>query len=165
MGFFSWKTSDSKISIPNRYSSMCTFTVHMVTRDGRVFTENTYDGYGEFGGKDFYELLAEINPGQIKTRDAGIDLAFKDNSSGEYNGNFEMPKLVEHLPITREAYPDISEEEYMEKFQRWFDSLDYPETCENQGYFYPDDDDEDDEEDDEDDDWFNDSEDEDEDNI
>jgi hypothetical protein len=114
----------------------------MITRDGQVFTESNYDGYGIFGGKDFYELLAEINPGIRKTSDAGIDLSSKDNPSGDYNGKFEMPKLVQHISITRKIYPDMPNEEYTEKFQKWFDSLDYPETCEHQGYFYPSDEDE-----------------------
>jgi len=52
----------------------------MITPDGRIFTEKNYDGYGEFGGKDFYELLAELN-GLVSDRSAGIDLCFKDNSS------------------------------------------------------------------------------------
>ena len=61
MGFFSWKTSDTQESIANSYSSRPTFTVHMITEDGQVFTEECYDGYGEFGGKDIYELIAEMN--------------------------------------------------------------------------------------------------------
>jgi len=61
MGFFSWKTSDTKKSIANSHSGRKTFTVHMITEDGKVFTENDYDGYGEFGGKDIYVLIAELN--------------------------------------------------------------------------------------------------------
>ena len=61
MGFFSWNTSDTERSIANSYSCRDTFTVHMITEDGQVFTEKDYDGYGEFGGKDIYELIAEMN--------------------------------------------------------------------------------------------------------
>ena len=56
MGFFSWNTCDTDQSIANKYSNRPTFTVHMITPDGRVFTEKDYDGYGVFGGKDYYEL-------------------------------------------------------------------------------------------------------------
>ena len=60
MGFFSWKTQDTKRSIANRYSNRKTFTVYMVNPVTKeAFIESNYEGYGEFGGKDFYELVAE----------------------------------------------------------------------------------------------------------
>jgi len=52
MGFFSWKTSDTGESIPNHYSNRPVFKVHMITEDGQVFTEDNYEGYGVFGGKE-----------------------------------------------------------------------------------------------------------------
>lgn len=61
MGFFSWITSDTKRSLPNVHSNRDTFKVHMVTRDGQVYTEEAYDGYGDFNGQDFYELVAHLN--------------------------------------------------------------------------------------------------------
>lgn len=61
MGFFSWKTSDTKRSICNNSSTRKPFTVHMITKDGQIFTEHDYEGYGEFGGKDIYVLAAEMN--------------------------------------------------------------------------------------------------------
>ena len=78
MGFFSWQTCDTDRSIANNASDRETFEVHMITPDGRVFTEKNYDGYGEFGGKDFYELLAELN-GLGSDRSAGISLSFRGN--------------------------------------------------------------------------------------
>ena len=42
-----------------------------------VITEN-YVGYGEVGGKDYYELLAEMN-GLPSEREDGISLAFNKN--------------------------------------------------------------------------------------
>jgi hypothetical protein len=82
MGFFSWQTSDTKRSIPSSYSSRSTFTVHMITEDGQVFTEDDYEGYGVFGGKDIYELVADLNGLCPKgdtddKRLAAIDLLFK----------------------------------------------------------------------------------------
>lgn len=110
MGFFSWKTQDTKRSISNRYSSRETFTVYMINPlTGESYRENEYEGYGEFGGKDFYELLAELNG--KKDRNEGIDIAF----SGE---EYISPVLVENLSVW-EKYKD-------EK----------PEHCEAQGYFY-----------------------------
>jgi len=61
MGFSSYKTSDTGESIANSYSSRPTFTVHMITEDGQVFTENDYQGYQEFGGKDTHVLIGELN--------------------------------------------------------------------------------------------------------
>lgn len=88
MGFFSWHTSDTKKSICNAYSGRKIFTVHMITENGMVFTETKYDGYGVFGGKDIYELIAEMNKLKYKTKDeargAAIDLLFETHiTNGE----------------------------------------------------------------------------------
>jgi hypothetical protein len=69
MGFFSWHTSNTNKSIANVHGSKNTITVAMVDDKNNVWIERAYDGYGEFGGKDFYELLAQMNGG--KTREAG----------------------------------------------------------------------------------------------
>jgi hypothetical protein len=131
MGFFSWMTSDTGVSIANQYSARDTFEVHMITEDGRVFTEEKYDGYGDFGGKDFYELLAELNGKE--TRIEGIEISFKNNPSGDYNGEFKMPKLVQYL----DNVPPGDNQEWKD----YFNSLPYPKTCPEQGFFYDDDDD------------------------
>ena len=110
MGFFSWKTQDTDRSICNNSGDKETFTVYMVDNDNNVWTESDYDGYGEFGGKDFYELLAEMNG--LTTREEGISLRYSDKP-------FLSPNLYE--------YPSRS----------WEDSK--PEDCEYQGYFYDDD--------------------------
>jgi hypothetical protein len=136
MGFFSWNTCDTGESIANNCSTRPTFTVHMITPDGRVFTENDYEGYGVFGGKDFLELLAELN-GLPSDRDAGIDLTFKNNPSGDNTPGVIYPKFVEDL-----------EEDVVAQYN----SLPNPESCEAQGFFYGGDEDEDEDED-EDDDW------------
>jgi hypothetical protein len=142
MGFFSWKTCDNGESIANVYSGKPTYTVHMITPEGRVFTENEYDGYGEFGGKDFYELLAELN-GLGSDRSAGISLCFKNNPNGDNTPGVIYPKLVEDLESDVVAQ---------------YNNLPNPETCEAQGYFYGDDEEEDEDEDE----WEDDEDDEDE---
>lgn len=130
MGFFSWKTSDTKRSIANVYSGRKLFTVHMITEDGQIFTEKEYEGYGKFGGKDFYDLVVELNKIKGKSeydlRLKAIDLCFKDNPGGDYNGKFKLPKIVEVLP---------SKKNWKEEWNK----LEYSETCEHQGYFYSDD--------------------------
>ena len=61
MGMFSWKTNDTRRSIKSVISEKPTFRVYMVDHLGNQWIEDNYEGYGVFGGKDFYELLAEMN--------------------------------------------------------------------------------------------------------
>lgn len=75
MGFFSWKTMDTDESICNRYCGKETFSVVMVNpKTGEMFEENDYEGYGVFGGKNYYDLVAELNG--KSGRKEGIDIAF-----------------------------------------------------------------------------------------
>ena len=120
MGFFSWNTCDTGESIANNCSNRPTFTVHMIAPDGRVFTEEDYEGYGEFGGKDFYDLLCELN-GLSADRSAGIDLCFKNNPNGDDTPGVIYPKFVEELEADVVAQ---------------YNSLPNPESCEAQGFFY-----------------------------
>jgi len=129
MGFFSWKTQDTNRSISNDSSKLGTFKVFMLDYKGNKWIENSYEGYGYFGGKDFYELLAEMNgvverdkvqlQGQEYTeymRIKGIDLVFEGNSSGDNTPGVIYPNLVESENLL------------------WVNEG--PETCEFQGYFY-----------------------------
>ncbi len=75
MGFFSWITQDTGRSICNKHSGRPTFRVVMTDNKGNQWEEADYDGYGVFGGKDYYVLLDEMNGG-VGNRTAGIDLAF-----------------------------------------------------------------------------------------
>ena len=126
MGFFSWKTMDTDKSISNNYSNRGAFKVDMLDDKGNVWTEPDYEGYGRFGGKDYYELLAEMNgvtsdlKGEIYTdymRSEGISIAFKENGSGDHTFGVKYPNLVEEAKGWRYNYYG-------------------PESCESQGYFY-----------------------------
>lgn len=111
MGFFSFKTSEGR-SIVNRCSRRPTFTVYMVMPDNTRHEERSYEGYGVFGGVDFYEAVAELNG--LKGRDAGIDLQFGRKKK---KGTVKMPRFTE------------------DKNAKWEDLKD-PEDCPQQGYFY-----------------------------
>ena len=134
MGFFSWKTQDTDKSIANNYSLRRTFKVDMIDNKGNVWTENNYEGYGVLGGKDYYELLAEMNgetsdyTGEHYTDDMrgkGINLAFsKGNGSGVGTDGVYYPNLVEMA-------------------DGWVYEMTGPDSCESQGYFYSNEDDED----------------------
>lgn len=115
MGFFSWKTQDTNRSITNTWSGMPTFSVTMTDDKGNKWHEDEYDGYGEFGGKDFYELLAEMN-GKTDRAD-GITLANPNITGKAISEGIKFPNLTEdanHIWIDKE-----------------------PEDCEHQGFFYP----------------------------
>ena len=140
MGFFSWKTQDTEYSIANEHSNRKTFRVQMMDNKSNVWTEDNYDGYGRFGGKDFYELLAEMNgfesdkTGDEYTDEArgfGINIAFKDNGSGIATKGVLYPNLIE-------------------KADGWVYNESGPDSCEYQGYFYDETDYDDEDSDDED---------------
>ena len=84
MGQFSWFTQDTKRRIRNGVP----FTVYMTDDKGNKYKETCYGGYGVFGGKDYYELLAEMNGivdrNKEYLRQIGIELAFKNSPQG-YN--------------------------------------------------------------------------------
>ena len=109
MGFFSWITQDTGQSIANTCSSRHTFSVTMTDDKGNQWREDNYDGYGVFGGKDYYELLDEMNGGN-GDRNRGIDLFFGDEP-------FKAPSLSRCG-----AYYNGNA----------------PEDCPDQGYFYGD---------------------------
>ena len=73
MGFFSWHTNDTQKPIMNHWSGK-NFPVYMIDDKGNSWYEKEYEGYGVFGGKDYYELLAEMN-GLASDRELGIALA------------------------------------------------------------------------------------------
>jgi hypothetical protein len=146
MGFFSWRTQDTDRSIANNYSTRKTFTVVMIDNKGNKWVEQSYEGYGVFGGKDFYELLAEMNgfvsekgltyeiDSEAYTDEArgfGISLAFKDNGSGIATKGVLYPNLIEQA-------------------EGWVYNESGPDNCEYQGYFYDETDYDDEESDDED---------------
>lgn len=122
MGLFSWITQDTGKSIPADGSNRETFRVHMHDNKNNIWSETNYEGYGKFGGKDYYVLVAEMN-GHTEAdgdlRDIGINLAFSDE-----------PCL----------HPNLTET------PRWNWIDEEPEGCEFQGWFYGNDEDDEDEE-------------------
>lgn len=112
MGFFSWKTNDTNRTIWNVYAGEPT-PVYMLDDKGNTWFEDEYQGYGVFGGKDFYVLLAEMNSldgdGPEQLRSAGIDLAFSDKPH-------KSPQLMERATSKPHGF-----------FA--------PKPCQSQGYF------------------------------
>lgn len=116
MGMFSWMATDTGRSIAATGSSRDTFEVTMRDNQGNSWTESEYEGYGEFGGKDYFELLAEMNG--LTTREEGIDLAYNDDTS-------------EVLFLTLNEAAEIE-----------WNGVE-PDSCPEQGFFYDDGEDDD----------------------
>jgi len=84
MGQFSWITQDTFESIRNNVEGREARKAKAFMHDnkGNIWEEKNYEGYGVFGGKDFYQLLAEMNnleglTGDVDNdRNLGIDLAY-----------------------------------------------------------------------------------------
>lgn len=111
MGFFSWKCAVSGESVANIYSGMdISQSDCVLITPNKVYFEPSYEGYGEFGGVDVYDLLGDGD------RNKGIDDYF--------NGN---PKHDIKVVLSK----------HYEKDKHTYDSLKASETCEYQGYFYP----------------------------
>lgn len=93
MGCFSWFTQDK--SHTRIVIGSVKKPIYMIGEiDGRriTYTESAYyEGYGVFGGKDYYEFMAEMNGKTIadfdgdrdKLRQAGIDMAFDGSTMGD----------------------------------------------------------------------------------
>lgn len=114
MGFFSWITQDTKRNIYNHYTGK-DFPVMMTDNKGNRWIEYSYGGYGVFGGKDYYELMAEMNG--LTTREEGIKIQFDE--TGKY------PNAL---------YPNLTED------MQWTWRNEKPEDCEYQGFFFDDED-------------------------
>lgn len=81
MGQFSWITQDTNEELRESFGCNDTnlTTAYLHDDKGNIWKEKLYEGYGEFGGMDYYELLARMNG--IKGTDLrikGIGLAFSD---------------------------------------------------------------------------------------
>lgn len=111
MGFHSFITNDTNRSVSNIHSVRGAFNVYLKDDKGNVWHEPLYEGYGRFDGKDFYELLAEMN-GLGSDRSKGIDLSFNSKDRDQI------------------IWPNIDEDQSI----AWRN--DEPEQCEYQGFFY-----------------------------
>jgi hypothetical protein len=160
MGFFSFKTHDTHKSIWNWHTGL-SFPVQMTDNKGNRWIEDSYSGYGMFGGKDYYELLAEMN-GKT-TREEGILFYFGIScirnkktlqifkGSGVEFFNWSSEKLVDnksanelletgeweqhHLDFKNILYPNLTED------MQWTWRNERTDDCPWQGFFSDEDED------------------------
>jgi len=115
-GMYSWKLPDGEpiYSTPGHQK-----TVYMLDDKGNKWQEDNYEGYGVFGGKDYFDLVAEMNGvtevpkgakdnfitgGPAELRDSGIELYYEDNS--HRNPDTKIPRFTTDPDATYESLPD-----------------------------------------------------------
>lgn len=117
MGFASWLTCDTKEAIMHTAGGGDLFTVYLATEDGKVWKEENYAGYGIFGNKDIFQLVAELNG--KSDREEGIKIVFENNGSGDMNktvaNGYKCPKLFKTESSIKEwnkfDYPIMHDEQ------------------------------------------------------
>lgn len=131
-GQFSWFTQDTGRQIGSERRN--TIVVYMFDNHGNSWFEDEYEGYGVFGGKDYYELMAEMNgfsEGDVKgkgafdtLRNIGIDLAFgKLKPKGGKKVLF--PALVQDKRFNWKKH-DFTQEPESDPNQGWMESVETP---------------------------------------
>ena len=131
-GQFSWMTQDTGQQIGSQDENK--IPVYMFDDKGKYYYENDYDGYGVFGGMDYYELLDKMNDGSGNRKD-GIDLAF--GKLKRKNGEPVLfPALVTDPYKFNYKTHDFTQEAETDPNQSWYEP-------EEDDYIVGDDDDED----------------------
>lgn len=75
MGQFSWISKNGEQIRTEFHHGQKVWMVYLDENDQvQTVKEEEYEGYGEFGGLDYYEVLAKMNGKE--TRDDGIQIAF-----------------------------------------------------------------------------------------
>jgi len=146
MGQFSWYTQDTNEPIYNDWDQYGDRqTVHMVDpRDGHDYIETGYEGYGRFGGMDYYVLLAYLNKDLVKKIiNEDTYHKFYDKELNELNKE-EQSKIRIHgiqieYDIRVKLYPIL-----VMNYSNWKNYIGYrPKMDPNQGWHINEDDEDD----------------------
>ena len=143
-GQFSWMTQDTGQQIGSQDENI--IPVYMFDDKGKYYYENDYEGYGVFGGKDYYDLVAEMNGytvddaeelgGMFKNlRGVGIKLAFGELEP-KNGGPVLFPALVTKPDKFNYKSHDFTQEAETDPNQSWYE----PEEDEEDNSFDSDDD-------------------------
>jgi hypothetical protein len=140
-GQFSWITYDTDKQIGSEREN--TIDVYMYDNEGNQWYEKRYEGYGEFGNMDYYELLAKMNgyseEDLIKKykgndmRDIGIDLAFKKLKTKAKGGKVLFPALVEDPKFNWKRH-DFTQEAESDPNQSWYQEPEYDDYEDDDDY-------------------------------
>ena len=88
-----------------------TIWVTMFDDKGNKWQEKGYDGYGEFGGKDYYELLADMNgfkPGD--ENDPKLKLSYKGTDYRQIGIDLAFGKIKTRHPKKKVLFPALYED-------------------------------------------------------
>ena len=129
-GQFSWFTQDTDQQIGSEKEN--TIPVYMFDDKGKYWFEPSYEGYGVFGGKDYYELLDQMNGG-IGNRSEGIRKAFDPTLKSK----LLFPALVGSANNFNYKTHDFTQEAESDPNQSWYV---YPEYDEEDEFYRGDDD-------------------------
>lgn len=152
-GQFSWMTYDTDKQIGSE--SQNTIDVYMYDNEGNQWYEKGYEGYGEFGKMDYYELLAKMNGfteedledkallkairaiGKPEMRDIGIALAFDPKGKKiktRADGNKVLfPALVEDPRFNWKRH-DFTQEAESDPNQSWYQEPEYDDYEDDDDY-------------------------------
>ena len=129
-GQFSWFTQDTGQQIGSERSN--TIDVWMFDNQGNSWFEKGYEGYGEFGGMDYYELLARMNgyseedlEGRQELRGIGIDLAFDKLKTKDKGKKVLFPALIGNPTRFNHKRHDFTQEADSDPNQSWSESVKY----------------------------------------
>ena len=128
-GQFSWMTHDTNDQIGSEKQN--TIDVYMYDNEGNKWKETRYDGYGNFGGQDYYDLVATMN-GYDADREKGVDLAFGKLKTKDKKRKTLFPALVTDPRYNWKRH-DFTEEADGDPNQSW-----YQEEEEDDRYGYDD---------------------------
>ena len=148
-GQFSWLTNDTNTQIGSERENM--ITVFMYDNKGNKWTEKDYEGYGAFGGMDYYDLVATMNgyteedvkgmKGKVASiealRQLGVDLAFGKIKTKDKKKKTLFPALVEDPRFNWKRH-DFTQEAESDPNQSWYQEEesddDYDDDYENGWY-------------------------------
>lgn len=133
MGMFSWLTGDTGRSITNNSAPEGALPVYLILPDDTWLYEEDYEGYGIFGGRDFFGLVWQLNseekPKTAKRGEsqADLDAAFDEAHRGK---GISLAWSYEDQEPDGES---VVLPKFAEKLLPWA-SLPKPERCPNQGF-------------------------------
>lgn len=152
-GQFSWMTYDTDKQIGSEREN--TIDVYMYDNEGNQWYEKGYEGYGEFGNMDYYELLAKMNGftaedledkvllksiramSKAEMRDIGIALAFdpkgKKIKTRAEGGKVLFPALVEDPKFNWKRH-DFTKEAESDPNQSWYQEPEYDDYDDDDDY-------------------------------
>ena len=137
-GQFSWMTQDTEEQIGSEREN--TIDVWMYDNEGNSWYEKRYEGYGVFGGMDYYELLAKMNGYSEEDledkkvlkamsygkemRDIGISLAFEKLPTKDKGKKVLFPALVADGRYNWKRH-DFTQEAESDPNQSWYQEPEY----------------------------------------